>query len=220
MDLVPFRFLDALLLPVCLACGAGLELASELPFCAACLEDWPHETLSTGTIPGVSPVLCLWPYRGPVRRMVVRAKEEPGSPALRYLVAQLNGALAQSGLEPGALVRVPPSRRRRWRGWHLAGELALGLRAQLGWAVGPPLRRQRERPAQAGLDGRARRGNLQGTFAVGRALGRGRAAARAWVVDDIVTTGATLAECSRALRAAGVERVGGLAVARVPAQPP
>ena len=65
---------------------------------------------------------------------------------------------------------------------------------------------------QAGLDEDARRANVKGTFAVrrpGRVRGR-----TVLVVDDVMTTGATLSECARALKASGAARVWCLAVAR------
>ena len=79
-----------------------------------------------------------------------------------------------------------------------------------------PLLRVAERPEdQAGLDARARRQNLHGRFAA-RASARGTAARRdgaVLLVDDVLTTGATLREAQRALEAAGTVPVGAATVA-------
>jgi predicted amidophosphoribosyltransferase len=82
------------------------------------------------------------------------------------------------------------------------------------------LRRARERPPQSRLDGPARRANLHGAMTVRSLASELHALLRAgaaelWLVDDVCTTGATLAECGRALRAAGLAPAGALVLARV-----
>jgi predicted amidophosphoribosyltransferase len=74
------------------------------------------------------------------------------------------------------------------------------------------LARLRDTPSQTGLSRRARRRNVRGAF---RALGP--APARVWLVDDVVTTGATLWEAARVLRRAGAREVVALCAARTPA---
>jgi predicted amidophosphoribosyltransferase len=73
------------------------------------------------------------------------------------------------------------------------------------------LRRRRPTLAQADLSAAERRRNVAGAFAAAPAV----AGRRLVVVDDVFTTGATAAECARALGAAGARRVGVLTVARV-----
>ncbi len=73
------------------------------------------------------------------------------------------------------------------------------------------LRRLRDTPSQTGLDRRERRRNVAGAFRCRR-----RVARVVWLVDDVVTTGATLSECARVLRRSGARRVVGLCAARTP----
>ncbi|WP_225991356.1 ComF family protein [Actinomadura montaniterrae] len=76
------------------------------------------------------------------------------------------------------------------------------------------LRQCRRVADQAGLGARARRDNLSGALeAVGRAALAGR---RVVLVDDVITTGASLAEAARALRAAGADVVAAATVAATP----
>ncbi|MFQ5748365.1 MAG: ComF family protein [Planctomycetota bacterium] len=205
--------LDAFLLPTCLACGATLDPERRDPLCAGCREAWPAADARGLKLHGVAPLLSVWPYRGSLQRVIVRAKEELRAPAVRVLAAGLLRKVRAEDPEEGAVVWAPPSRRRSG-GWHLARALAERLCAELGWPAGPRMRRKAKRPSQASLGGRARRRNLSGTFEARRRW-CAPALKRVWVVDDVATTGATLRECGRALRALGVPRVGALVVARV-----
>jgi ComF family protein len=112
-----------------------------------------------------------------------------------------------------AVVPVPLARaRERARGYNqaalLAERIADGLRVPLRprW-----LARVRDTPAQSDLTAAERRANVRRAFAASPAV-RG---AHVVVVDDVLTTGATVSECARALRAAGAAAVGVLTVARV-----
>ena len=74
------------------------------------------------------------------------------------------------------------------------------------------LRRVRDTGSQTGRGRAERRRNVRGAFAA-----NGRAPERIWLVDDVVTTGATLEEAARALRRAGARVVIALCAARTPA---
>jgi ComF family protein len=138
------------------------------------------------------------------------------------LARAARGWLERDGLEhakrdhPGdASPRVVPvplhPRRLRRRGFNPAGLLARRLARRLELAFDPvALARARDTPSQTGLDARDRRRNVAGAF---RFVGRGPAPARVLLVDDVVTTGATLAAAARALRRAGASSVVGLAAA-------
>ncbi len=112
-----------------------------------------------------------------------------------------------------ALVPVPLGRpRQRERGFNQAALLAERLAPALGVAVRPRwLARVRDTQPQSDLGAAERHANVRGAFAA-RAEVAGH---HVVVVDDVLTTGATVAECARALRAAGAARVGVVAVARV-----
>jgi predicted amidophosphoribosyltransferase len=109
---------------------------------------------------------------------------------------------------PGLVVTWAPTAaaRRRARGFDQAELLARALARRWGLPCRPLLRRARG-PAQAGRSAGQRRAH-PGFSAVGRVP------AQVLVVDDVATTGATLAAAGRALRSAGAVGVSGLVVAR------
>jgi ComF family protein len=108
---------------------------------------------------------------------------------------------------------VPASPDRiRERGYDQATLLASAASRRLGLPVVQALERLRATTAQASLDQTARAANLQGAFRH-RA---GQVVAGRWVVlvDDVVTTGATLGACAGVLVEAGAAAVSAIAVAR------
>ena len=115
--------------------------------------------------------------------------------------------------QPALLVPVPiHAARLRERGFHPAGELAKALARAIGLpARCDVLRQVRETASQTGLDRRARRRNVRGAFAIAPGFAAPPCVA---LVDDVVTTGATLGEAARALRRAGARRVVAVCVAR------
>ena len=116
---------------------------------------------------------------------------------------------------PQLLIAVPLHRSRlRRRGYNQALELARPLAR--AWAV--PLRhdalhRQRPTDAQTELDAVGRRKNVRGAFALRAGISL---PAHVAILDDVMTTGTTLAECTRVLKRAGVSRVDVWALARAP----
>ncbi len=125
------------------------------------------------------------------------------------------------------LVPVPlHASRRRERGFNQSELLARGLARALGKERGETapevvpacLRRKRATPPQTGLSVAARHANLRGAFEVVKPDAvRGRAIV---VVDDVMTTGATISACARALKRAGSGPVMGLTLARATPQFP
>ena len=100
------------------------------------------------------------------------------------------------------------------RGYNQAFELAKPFARALGVPIARDgLARIRATPAQTGLDATARRRNLRGAFAVSHT---GSLPKHVALFDDVVTTGATVRECARVLRRAGVERIDVWALARAP----
>ena len=116
------------------------------------------------------------------------------------------------GAPPDLIAPIPLHRRRlRRRGFNPAGLLARRLARRLDLPFDPvALVRLRDTPSQTGLDARERRRNVAGAFRVER---REPIPSRVWLVDDVVTTGATLAAAARELRDAGVGSVMGVAAA-------
>jgi ComF family protein len=114
---------------------------------------------------------------------------------------------------PGAvLVPVPLGpRRMAARGFNQSLLIARELARRWGLPVAEPLARVREEGAQRGAGATARARQVAGAFAL---AGRLPVPGRPWLVDDVHTTGATLADCARALRSGGARRVGAVCFAR------
>lgn len=160
---------------------------------------------------------------GVLRRVLVAWKEQGATGLTNVLDHHLAAAVVPQ-LRPGrpvVLVPVPTSRRsRRARGCDLVDELARSAarrlrRTGVDARVEQALTHAHDTADQAGLGAEARWANLDGAF---RARRTTRATPRRdiVVVDDIVTTGATLAEAVRALSASGRRPVGAAVVAATP----
>jgi ComF family protein len=170
------------------------------------LTSLPHDVLQLewcATYSGsVRAALHALKYRGE-RRLV-----EPLARALseRWREASIGGDLM-------TWVPVHPARRRE-RGFDQAEDLAFAVAKRMGLPVSACLDRAHLTAAQHGLGQQERAGNVHGAFVV-PTMARETVAGR-WIVivDDIVTTGATLAGCATALRAGGARGVSALAVAR------
>ena len=154
-------------------------------------------------------------FSGPVRK-AIHAFKYGGE---RRLAAPLAAALAERwarvgvGVDIVTWVPVHPTRQRE-RGFDQAEELARLMAATLGLPVAACLERLQRTTAQHALGQAARADNIEGAFAV-RADARTALAGR-WVlvVDDILTTGATLGACAASLRHAHVAAASAIAVAR------
>lgn len=172
--------------------------------CGDCLRDPPL----------LAETRAVFVYGFPLDRLVPRFKFHRDLAAGRLMADLMAGALT-SAPRPDALVPVPlHARRIRQRGYDQALELARPLAATLALPLRADLlQRIRATAAQSELDAGQRRRNLARAFAVPKQAALPDHVA---LVDDVMTTGATLAAAAHALRAAGVERVDAWVCARVP----
>lgn len=115
---------------------------------------------------------------------------------------------------PTLLIPVPLHWRRQWRrGYNQSRELAQLISEQLGIAVNTKVaKRRRATPDQIGQTAAQRRQNLKDAFAVSPRI----AGLHIALLDDVMTTGATLEELARACKAAGATTVEAWAIARQP----
>jgi ComF family protein len=201
--------------PFCAACWQAL-FTDSLPCCPRCAATvgpfaahdgrcvhCRHEALPFDA------VVRLGAYEGRLRDVVLRLKHRSGE-GLAEVLGQRWGAEQRArlaGLGADRVVPVPLHWWRRWRrGYNQAAALAYGL----GQALDLPcqrwwLRRVRPTPPQTSQSGAARLDNVRGAFQARRgATLRGRTVL---LVDDVMTTGATVTEAARALRDAGAARV-------------
>lgn len=206
--------LDLVLPQECAGCGRPGR-----SWCPACAAACAGATL---VAPGPFPIRAAALHPSPAGRAVVALKDEsvrtlagPLGTLLAAAVADLLSAdLARTGTgEPLWLVPVParPVARRARGADHmmvLSGRAARVLRGRgISAHRCPALQHVRASRDQLGLDRTSRRANVHGTLA-GRSVPGGTVV----LVDDVTTTGATLAEAARALRAAGVVVAGAATV--------
>jgi predicted amidophosphoribosyltransferase len=206
--------------------------------CGACLKDQPPFDAA------VAPFLYAHPLDLLLTRLKFGHSLAAGRVLSQLWIAALRESLADAtiGAMPDVLVPVPlHADRLRERGYNQALELGKSLAREFSIPLAAHLlARTRATPAQANLDAKTRRSNLRGAFEYAgmRAEDRARRAmpqnvsfgsqsdrtlflsagppGHVAIVDDVMTTGATLRECARTLKRAGVGRVDVWALARAP----
>lgn len=206
------RLLALVAPPLCVACGSSCRVHE--PLCAGCRRQlrW----LGWDQPPTAVPVWAAVSYEGPARALV-RTLKFGGAVRLVDTMAAQMAANAPPGFFEGAtLVPVPLHRaRRRRRGFNQAEELAGALSARCGLGVSDCLERV-SAVARASQVGRTRADRLAALAGSVRLRAGAPVPLRALLVDDVVTTGATLAACASALRSVGVREVRAAAYARTP----
>jgi predicted amidophosphoribosyltransferase len=198
------RALALLAPPLCGACGSPSAATSAI--CSTCSRALAGAGGGITEVPGVGPVTWAAPYTG-VPRDLVTALKFGHRLALAGPIAQAIAA----AVDPApltAVVPVPPApARRRHRGFDPAELIAGELAKQLGLPRGKPLRRENG-PRQVGRPRSERLAVPPRVRAVAEAHGR------PLLIDDVLTTGATLAACARALRDAGATGIHAAVFAR------
>ncbi len=208
--------------PVCLDCLDSLRAAETSFTCRRCGLPFEVPAPLHGTEECGICRLRVWEfdrarafgaYEGELRRVIHLLKYDKMRPLARPLAERMAARLPETG-PADILIPVPLYRWRRWRrGFNQAEALA----SELSRFSGVPckrgvLRRTRPTRPQVGLSHRERRLNLAGAFRVSSPrLVSGR---RVLLVDDVMTTGATIDACARALKSAGASWVAGLTAAR------
>lgn len=202
----------------CAGCaGGGPPLCDE---CRVALAGPPRSTAPTPCPPGFPATWTAGAYEGVLRSVVLAHKERahlalarPLGDVLATVVCAAQSAAGVDPYEPCVLVPVPSSRRRvRERGHDPLLRITRVASRQLRHrqrdrVVLPVLRQRRQVADQAGLNTVGRQANLADSLWVPTSLVRLVRGRRVVLVDDVVTTGATLTEAARALRVAGVDVV-------------
>jgi ComF family protein len=191
--------------PRCALCTRECGLREQL--CERCESGLGGLAPCLTSVPGLHAAWSAAPYEGVARDLVVALKFAARLPLARHVGAVI-AERAPADLLQGVIVPVPaaPARRRR-RGFDAAEAIAAALSLETGLPLGRCLRRSQGRRQV----GRPRSERLAAPPRVRLAAPPPHAAV---LVDDVVTTGATLGACARALRAGGCGRVVALTFAR------
>ena len=188
----------------CVLCAARSGAEAVCVACEAALTEAP----ATGQ------GIAVHEYRFPLDRLVQRFKSSGDLAVGRWLAVRLAHRVANEP-RPDLLVAPPlTSRRLRERGFNQSLEIARVVGSRLGVPrVLRGVRKVRETPPQQGLGRRERRRNVRDAFRCSLPLAGRRVA----IVDDVITTGATVGALARELRRAGARDVVVWTLARAPA---
>ncbi len=208
------KWIAELLFPrKCVLCQRLLE-REETDLCHACRVHAPEHPLPRTARPFLKSWTALWYYEDSVRKSILRFKFS----GRRGYAEQYGRLLAMKILRDlpesyDVLTWVPvSSRRKRKRGYDQVELLARAVGRELGLEPKMLLIKIRDNPPQSGISGQAeRRANVLGVYTVQeRDAYMGR---RVLLLDDVITTGATLGECARMLLTTGAKEVHGAALA-------
>jgi ComF family protein len=203
--------------PICWACS-GLARQGE-PLCGGCrasLHRLAAEPVSLSSVRVWAPVAYSGPARDLVRALKFRGAMGVADAMAAQIVANAPAGLVDVATAPG----VPPARRTavpvplhpkrlRSRGYNQAAVIAEAVARRAGLELGDCLSRSGPSVTQMGRDRAERMAGPVGSVEL-----CGAAPARVLLVDDVVTTGSTLAACRAALVAAGAEEVVAVVFAR------
>ena len=186
----------------CPGCGGRGE-----PVCAGCARTIRRASSAPPPV-GVDALHAPFAYTGVVRELVARAKYRRRHAALNWLASEMTGALADVAVDVVTWAPTTAARRRA-RGFDQAEVLANAVAATLGRPCASVLRR-------IGDDHQTGHSRAERIVTPGFALRTSAriAGRRVLVVDDVVTTGATLQAAATALRGAGAIRIEAVAAAR------
>lgn len=193
--------------PKCVLCRKLLT-REQTELCADCRIHAPEFSKASTNIPFVAKWTAVWYYSGIVRRSFLRYKfygaRSYAIPYGRLLAMRI---LREYAGDFDLLTWAPISaRRRRSRGYDQTALLADAAARELNMPLTPVLQKIRHTKPQSSLKGAAaRRANVMGAYRV--AFPASVVGKRVLLVDDIVTTGATLSECARLLLTAGAKEV-------------
>ncbi len=183
--------------PMCPCCGTPFPRVDGQAehICGACLADPP----------AFEGHASVYAYAGPVRKMVLLYKDKQRYPLARLMGRAVARAARRRWPNVGwdVIVAVPsPLRRRLSRGFEPAGLMAKEVASRLNLPLAGGLELRRTPVPQKKLTISGRRANVKGAFVADKRKFSGKSI---FLVDDVMTTGATLREAAKALRRAGAK---------------
>lgn len=205
LELLLLGFAPAL----CRACGA--QSAPGEGLCGRCRGELTRLGPGQPPVAGI-PVWAPVAYAGPARDLVAGLKFRGGRVLAAEMAAQIAAASPPGLIAGSALVPVPlhPARA-RVRGFNQASEIARRLASLTGLAVSDCLAREGPPTRQVGRDRAGRARSIAGRITLAPGC---EPPASALVVDDVITTGSTIAACAGALLGAGARHVVAVSYAR------
>lgn len=229
--------LDAVLPPRCLGCGETVEATGGLcgscwsgltfidhPRCACCGAPFDYDVGGEALCgacarerPAFDRARAALSYDDASRGLVLGFKHGDQLHAATAFAGWMARAGADAVARADIIAPVPLHRWRLWRRrYNQSALLALAIGRLAGKSVEPALlARRRATPTQAGRSRSGRARNVRGAFAVRPAFAESVKGRSILLVDDVLTTGATVEECARVLKRAGAAEVGVLTLARV-----
>ncbi len=200
--------------PRCIFCSAVLRQDEE-HICSACAKK--NYTLSRPRAykgPFYTNALSAFVYDGDVRRALHRFKFHGALYMAEFFAGNMALKLSQTDWKIDLIVPVPSHfLRRRKKGYDHSRLLAQEISRITGVPMAPLLRKTRRTKPMYGLRVSQRRANIMDSLVCTRELGDGEKTVL--LIDDIITTGCTAAECARLLRKSGAERVYALTAAGI-----
>jgi len=205
-------FLDLIYPPRCGGCDNRGTL-----LCPECRRTIRGPGESALAVPEIDLLVYAGAFEGPLRKAIHKFKYQSDTPLAKRLAGLLTGRITRHLAttwregEPPTLVPVPlHAAKRRERGYNQAELLARHIAKETGLRMDLGLVRVKETRSQVGLSGREREANVDGAFE----WRHEKAPRTVILVDDVCTTGATLAECAAVLKLKGARSVCAVTVAK------
>ncbi len=212
MSRIGERLLDLIYPPKCAFCRRLVRNSRML--CVNCEQNLPYTEKEMQRQSISSLAVCLSPlyYTGDVRQSLHRYKFHGAAAYYRVYAEMMAACLDEQGLEADLITWVPLSRKRlRQRGYDQARLLAEEIARLRNLPCEKTLEKIRNNPPQSGTpDAPERQKNVRGVYRAVTSF----AGEHVLLIDDIVTTGATLSEAAKVLLSVGAEQVSGLTLAR------
>lgn len=235
IQLISQEFLDIIIPPVCLSCKDVVQEQGQI--CAECWQNIPliskHKCNKCGlpfefdmgkgakcqqcssSKPKFKKVLAVCKHEGTARKLAVNLKFNDRTHLAPY-IASMMVSMGRELLEKTDIIIPVPlhSRRRLFRKYNQSALLGQQIAKQSGVDYSPfVMKRVRSTTPQTRLSKKDREKNVKDAFSVTNKLAvEGK---RILLIDDVMTTGATINECTAALKEAGVKHVNGLVFSRV-----
>jgi ComF family protein len=199
---------------VCVLCGSKRKICKGFGVCEDCMRRLPYAHATKHLSDGTDVISAMF-HEEDAARLVYMLKYGDGGRITggyaAYVLAAFIAEAVQRELKeplPADTIVVPVAQHRRrylLRGYNPARLLARALAEKLDLKLAAALRKTVYTPHQTGLSYRDRQHNVSDTFYALPGICKDHSCVL--LVDDVVTTGATLRACTQALRAAGAERI-------------